>query len=100
MKFTKHIRGKMEHDLNTYAVNKEFAQQWYNQRLDWDVREAISLLSATTQCPCIAIAFYIGESTGFIDPLLLSNIDNLIAIYGYTKIKNQPSNSPYLESMG
>lgn len=88
----------MEHDLNTYIVNKEFAQQWYGQRLDWDVREAISLLSATTQCPCIAIAFYIGESIGF-TPLLMSNIDSLIKIYGYTKIKNQPFNSPYLESL-
>lgn len=83
-------------DLNHYLVNKPFIQNWYAEHGKDNPREVVSLFAPATHCPVIVLAFYISESVGFIPELVLQ-IESLIKFYGYTQIKNQPENSPFLE---
>ena len=83
-------------DLNTYAVNKKPFIDWYKRTDQQNVGDAISVWATSTQCPCIALAFYISEHIGF-TPELISKINGLIKFYNYKEFLNQPSSSPYIQ---
>lgn len=86
----------MQLDLDTYAnSSKKSIQNWYRRHSDERITDIISIQAACTNCPCIALAFYLAEDIGF-TPELIRLIDIFIKSNGYTKILNQPPNSPYL----
>ncbi len=84
-------------DLNTYAVNRRYIQDWYRNSdvRDEDLCKSIAEWSASLSCPCIALAFYVGELNGYV-PVIRAQIDRLIVLYGYSEILNQLPGSPYL----
>lgn len=86
----------MHIDLDLYLINKPFVQYWYETNADKSINGAVSILAASTGCPCIALAFYLSEDLGF-TPTLIHLINSLIEFYGYKEIAGQPNNSPYLD---
>lgn len=90
----------MQLDLDTYASSsKEAIQNWYRRHNDERITDIISIQAACTHCPCIVLAFYLAEDIGF-TPELVRLIDIFIKSYGYTEIRNQPPDSPYLTMNG
>lgn len=80
-------------DLDLYKVSKEAAQRWYLTKGHNQGRMAVSMMSLMTSVPCIVSAFWIGELTGY-PPEIIECIEQLIAFYKYTEIKNKPANCP------
>jgi hypothetical protein len=77
-------------DLHKYVVNRDYIQRYYRKNKEiHDMGYAISLCAATTGCPCIALAFYLGEDIGYV-PELLYIIDRLIKSGGYTGVIGMP----------
>ncbi len=81
-------------DLNKYTVNKAFVIQWYKDN-GKDAEATISIMACSIMVPCLVLAFYLAEEIGFTEELI-RKIDILIKFYGYKKILNQQSDSPYL----
>lgn len=81
-------------DIGIYSVNRDFVRNWYAKNEGKDsIGHAISALACSTMCPCIVIAYWIGEITNW-HPEALQAIDRLTKFYGYTEIKNKPEGSP------
>lgn len=84
----------MKLDIATYSINRTFVQNWYLKNKDKDSPgHAISSLACSTMCPCIVIAYWIGEITDWC-PEVLEAIDRLTKFYGYTEILNKPEGCP------
>lgn len=76
----------MKVDLNKYIVNKKFVQSFYRQKKSlYDVGSTVGLLATSTGCPCVVVAFYLGEDIGFTEELV-AIIGRLVKFYGYTEI--------------
>ena len=84
----------MEIDLNLYRHYGPFVRDWYSRNTNLGVSWTISILSASTFCPCIATAFFLTEELGF-TPELIKSINILIDCYGYKKIIGQQKGSPF-----
>ncbi len=79
-------------DLSHYRVNMPAVQRFCDLRLgDLGVERCMTELAITTSCPCIVIAFYIGELYGFTDEVNRI-IKRLTEFYGYTEIKGRKDN--------
>jgi len=50
----------------------------------YDLGSAVGLLATSTGCPCVVVAFYLGEDIGFTEELL-GIISRLTKFYGYTE---------------
>jgi hypothetical protein len=80
----------MKIDLNRYIVNKNFVQKFYKtHKVSYDLGSAISVCATSTGCPCVVVAFYLGEDIGF-TPELIVIIDRLIKFYRYTEFIGAP----------
>lgn len=81
-------------DINTYSINKAFIQEWFlKNRNGESIGTIISLLACSTMCPCIVVAYWIGEVSNWHPDALLS-IERLTEFYGYTEILNKPPGAP------
>ena len=83
----------MRIDLNTYKVNKKFIQDKYLEQPDCDIGTLISTLACGTMCPCIVVAYWIGEISGWHQDAV-DAIKRLTKFYGYKEIVNKPDGSP------
>jgi hypothetical protein len=81
-------------DLEKYIVNRPIVQNWYlhNNKMYKDI-EAVAIMAVSTGCPCICVAYWIGEINGW-SPAILDNIGSITKFYGYVKILGRPANSP------
>jgi hypothetical protein len=81
-------------DIARYNINKPFVQGWYLKNKGKDsIGHVISSLACSTMCPCIVIAFWIGEITDW-HPEALAAIERLTKFYGYKEIVNKPKGCP------
>jgi hypothetical protein len=83
----------MTEDCNKYLLNKEFIQKWYREHGNNDPRKVVSVMATATMVPCIVVAYWIGEITGWPQEIH-DAIDSLTKFYGYTEVKNKPENYP------
>ena len=80
----------MKMDLNKYTANKKFIQNFYKKNKNLrDVEYCVSICAATINCPCIALAFYLGEDIGFTSEIL-DLIVRLSKSSGYDEFINAP----------
>lgn len=82
----------MRIDLDKYSINKEFIQRWYLESGE-PTGYAVAMMAQATLVPCIVVAYYIGEVSGW-TPELLRHIEVLKTFYGYTEIVNKPAGAP------
>ena len=81
-------------DINTYIVNRTFVQEWYlRNKNDISIGDSIGILAYSTMCPCIAIAFWIGEACNW-HPDVIVSINSLIRFYNYEQIIGKPEGCP------
>jgi hypothetical protein len=82
-------------DLDRYTVNKRDIHLYYERNKDrTKVRDMVSILSAPPPfVPCIVVAFYLGEVSGW-PPEILECIQNLAKYYHILEIKNKPPGYP------
>lgn len=69
-----------------YRTNKE----------RYDLGSAISLCATSTGCPCVVVAFYLGEDIGF-TPEVIDAINRFVKFYGYTEFIGAPES--YYEAL-
>lgn len=80
----------MKMDLNKYLINKSFIQNFYRKNKEiYTLGYTISLCGASTGCPCIALAFYLGEDIGFTQEIL-DTISRFAKNYEYTEFVGAP----------
>jgi hypothetical protein len=80
----------MKVDLTRYTVNRSIAQRFYRTKKSvYDLGTIISLCATTTGCPCVVIAFYLGEGIGF-TPEVIDEINRFIKFYGYSGFIGAP----------
>lgn len=80
----------MKLDLTKYVVNRNFVQNFYRTNKEvYGLGNSISLCATTTGCPCVAVAFYLGEDIGF-TPEIIETIDRFAKFYGYTEFVGVP----------
>jgi hypothetical protein len=84
----------MIEDLNVYKIQKSHAQRWFLNKGNGDIDKAISALAIITSCPCIVVAYWIGEVAGW-PPEVKEAIDRFKKFYHYEKILNIPDSCPY-----
>jgi hypothetical protein len=81
-------------DLNKYTVNKKPIQDWYrNNKDNAPIGLMVSSMAVSTMCPCIVVAFYIGEVSGWPQEILES-IERLTKFYDYTEVIGKPESYP------
>lgn len=80
-------------DISKYEINKEFVVRKYNERKTNDLVRVIAELACATMCPCIAVAYWIGEAANW-PPEVVKHIQDLKNFYSYTEIYGKPPNSP------
>ena len=83
-------------DLNKYAINKKFIQDYHRQHPEIEIRFLIAMRATVIHCPNICLCFFLALDIGF-TPELVETIQYLIKTYDYKKILGQPKNSPFLE---
>ena len=84
----------MRVDIDKYAINREFVRKFYqNRQSDDDLGVLISSLACATMCPCIVIAYWIGEDSNW-HPDTIESIKRLTKFYGYTEIVGKPPGAP------
>lgn len=84
----------MQVDIDTYKLNKQFVSRWYEKnKFDYSPGQSVSVLSVSTMVPCIVIAYWIGDITGW-PPEIIVTIKGLVKFYGYTEILNKPAGAP------
>lgn len=84
----------MQVNIDSYKLNKAFVSKWYEKnKRDYSPSQAVSILSVSTMVPCIVIAYWIGEITGWPQEIL-HTIEVLMKFYGYTEILNKPEGAP------
>lgn len=87
----------MKIDLTRYVVNKKFVQNFYRAKKEqYDLGSAISMCATTTGCPCVVVAFYLGEDIGF-TPEVIDSINRFVKFYGYTEFIGAPES--YYEAL-
>jgi hypothetical protein len=82
-------------DLNTYAVNRPFIQEYYRDHPYENIDQMVSIWGPAIHCPNIALYFYIAEMVGF-TPELVKSIKSMIKQYDYD-IVNQKPGSPFIK---
>lgn len=80
-------------DISKYEINKEFVVRKYHDRKTNDLIQLVAELAVSTMCPCVAIAYWIGEASGWPQELITHTLE-LIEFYGYDEIKGKPPGSP------
>ncbi len=80
-------------DIDKYSVNKDYAQSYWIDRGRGDLHYSIAMISSMTMVPCIVVAYWIGEKTGF-TPEVIKAIQGYIDFYGYTEVQNKPEGAP------
>ena len=83
----------MKIDLAAFDANKKFIQDWAATKGKDDPSRAIGMLASMTHVPAIAVAYWVGEATGWPESVLKS-ITSITDFYGYTEIKNKPEGAP------
>lgn len=83
----------MRIDLQIYKINREFVHKWFLEKGNGDISRSISILAIVTGCPCIVIAYWLGEITNWPSDVIYS-IQALKQFYGYSEILNTPTNTP------
>lgn len=80
-------------DIDKYRLNRDFVRAAYLERRSDDLGMLISVLACSTMCPCVVIAYWIGEDSNWHPETVLA-IKRLTKFYGYTKILNKPAGAP------
>jgi hypothetical protein len=80
-------------DIAKYEINKEFVKRKYDERKTNDLIQLIAELAVGTMCPCIAIAYWVGEASNW-PPEVVEHIKMLKDFYGYGEIYGKPPGSP------
>lgn len=80
-------------DLTKYELRKPFILKWLESDNKKDLTTLISTMAASTLIPCIVLAFWAGEATGW-PPEIIDMINRLIDFYDYSDIVGKPENSP------
>lgn len=81
-------------DINKYIINKKFIQDMYlNAGAGTHLGTLISSLACCTMCPCIVVAYWVGEVSNW-HPDTVNSIKTLMKFYGYTNILNKPDGAP------
>lgn len=84
----------MKEDLARYSPEvKKLVQQIFLNREEKD-RKRILDVSDPNKVPCIIIAYWCGEVSGYPD-YLKQSVDSLMKFYGYTEISNKPPGCPW-----
>lgn len=85
-------------DIAKYSsVNRTVVQEWYVKNKDHNtIVQTISIMACSTMCPCICVAYWLGEITEW-HPDVIASIKMLTKFYGYTMILNKPEGAPELE---
>ena len=77
-------------DLTRYEVNKSIVQRFYRAKNNiYDLGTIISLCATSTRCPCVVIAFYLGEDIGFTSEVI-DEINRFVKFYGYSGFIGAP----------
>ena len=80
-------------DLNVYKINKLAAQRLFLSKDHGNIDKAISTIAIVTGCPCIVVAYWLGEIAGW--ETVEQQIKTLKQFYGYIGIINAPPDCPY-----
>lgn len=80
-------------DLALYSKSKAFVQEWHLQHGRGDHLGTIAKYAGYTHIPCIVLAYWVGEVTGW-PKVVVDNIESLKKFYGYIEIKNAPPGAP------
>lgn len=80
-------------DVNKYSINEKVVKEWYLENGDNKPGIAISIMANATMVPCIVVAYWIGDVSGW-PPEVIKSIHALMKFYGYTQVLNIPANSP------
>lgn len=84
----------MRMNIDSYKVNKAFVQKWYEDNKDkMEIGMIISSLACSTMCPCVVIAYWVGESANW-PKEVIETIERLTKFYGYSEIVGKPEGSP------
>lgn len=75
-------------------VNKPVVNRWWHTRGHLKPDDAVATMANATTVPCIIVAYWLGEITGYPD-WLKKTVDSLVKFYGYTEIKNKPEGCPW-----
>lgn len=85
----------MREDFAKYSrERKEFVQRWTLENTHVDRSSIISIMAQSSACPCIIVAYWIGEVLDWPEDIKKS-VDRLIEFYGYTELLNKPKGSPW-----
>lgn len=80
-------------DLDRYIVNKDFIQQYYCEHKEENIVRMISKLSNITLCPCIVVAYWVGDASNWPQEVI-DCIKRLKVFYRYDEVLNKPKGSP------
>jgi hypothetical protein len=80
-------------DVELYRINRKFIHSYYEDHKDEDINRMISSLSVSTMVPCICVAYYVGEVSGWPEEVI-ETIKRLTKFCGYSKIINVPDGCP------
>lgn len=80
-------------NLNHYSTAKKEVQAWFLRQEGRDIVQCISVISVATHIPAIVCAFWIGEVSGWTQPVM-DNIQTLIKCYNYKDIGGIPDSYP------
>lgn len=83
----------MRISLKQYEVNKSIVQNWYKDKGNSRPEDAVATMAIATMVPCIVVAYWIGEVTGYPEHIV-TTIKNLTKFYGYTEIVDLPEGAP------
>ena len=82
-------------DLNKYnAERKKFVQDWVKRNGHIDITESVAIMAIASACPCIVVAYWIGEMFNWPDSVK-KNVDSLMKFYRYSGVKNKPEGCPW-----
>lgn len=80
-------------DIDRYAANKQFIQDYYRSHKNEPLTRMIALLSTSTMVPCVVVSYYVGEAAGWPEEVVKS-IKRLTEFYGYDEVLNKPNGAP------
>lgn len=81
-------------DIEKYALNRPFIRTWIEQNRNIDLKKAIGILASSIGVPCIVVAYYLGEVSGW--PLEIEeSIQTYMKFYRYDEVLNIPKDCPY-----
>ena len=84
----------MIEDLAKFEGRKVTVQKWYQDiGKERGISYSVGAASDFTGCPCIVVAYWIGEMENWSEESL-KNIKGLMDFYRYTEILNKPTGAP------